>query len=97
MKSLVALLEPYRSCLAISFFHNYKVIDRQVLEAVDNAAWPAHFQQVDFIALTQSKKYPRILRRAITHSAFRLIVARQISSHHFERGPVPVAITFRPD
>jgi hypothetical protein len=91
----MVLLEPNRSGLAISFFHNQEIIYWQVLEPVHDAARPSDFQHVDFFVLTQAKKNPGILRGTVTHPAFRLIVARQISSDHFERSAVPIAITFR--
>src|SRR5580704_6603873 len=95
--SLAVLRAPQNLGLVVPFLYNYKTVHGQIVHHVERAAWPPDFKCVHTVVFSKSKKNPRILRRTITHPAFRLVVTFQISGNQFQRRSVPIAIAFRSD
>src|ERR1700735_4195539 len=93
----VPLRIPHSFRLRTTFLYRNEIVRGKIVQHVHIAARPTNFQGVHALVFSQPKKDAWILRRAIAHPAFHLVVTLEIPGGQFKIRSIPIAIAFRPN
>ena len=86
-----------RFCRTRAFFDPHEHVCWNICDRLLQSTWPPYFEGVNSLVGAKPEKDARVLRRAITHAASRLIVALEITRDEFQVRADSIAIAFRAD